>query len=139
MPDMIQVNLCCPLCGHSLMDESHKIDGLPSIAIDVVGDAKPGKLYMSSLYGSYNLELDVSCPTGGVAQMRCPHCAKDLRGTRTCDLCDAPMVRFAFQEAGTIQVCSRRGCKKHLMEFEDPAIELRAFYETYSEFFAPET
>ena len=57
--------------------------------------------------------------------------------TRLCEICKAPMVSFGFKEGGIIQICSRRGCKKHLIEFEDPEVELRAFYEKYSVFFKP--
>jgi len=132
---MIQVHLQCLHCRNSLMDESRKIDNHPAIVVDVSQGRRKGRLYLSSLYGSYNIGIQISCPDGKVARFFCPHCRKELKSTRICEVCGAPMVAFGFQEGGIILICSRRGCKKHLIEFEDPELELRTFYEKYSMFF----
>ena len=132
---MIQVNVKCPVCGKSLMDDSHKIDNCPSIAVNLVFGKKKGAMYLSSLYGSYNIDIKVPCPVGKVSKFYCPHCKEELKASRTCEVCDAPMVGFSFKEGGAIQICSRMGCKKHLVEFEDPELELRMFYENYGTFF----
>ncbi len=132
---MIQLNLKCLHCGHSLMDENNKIDNYPSIALVAGYGRKRGKLYLSSLYGSYHIDIRISCPKGKIAQFFCPHCKKELKTIDKCKLCGAPIISFAFKEGGILLICSRRGCKRHLIEFEDPEQELRAFYNTYSVFF----
>jgi hypothetical protein len=44
-------------------------------------------------------------------------------------------VPFGFAEGGTVQICSRRGCKRHLVEFSDIRAELRSFLDSYSALF----
>ncbi len=116
------------------MDETHKIDEHPSVKVSIGYEKKKGFLYFSSLYGSYNIETDVFVPDRKVASFFCPHCQKELKSTRICELCEAPMIPMRFAEGGTVQICSRRGCKKHLIEFEDLDTEIRAFYDKYSRF-----
>jgi ssDNA-binding Zn-finger/Zn-ribbon topoisomerase 1 len=55
--------------------------------------------------------------------------------TRICEKCNAEMVLMEIEDGGNIQICSRKGCKKHLLEFEDLQTELKAFYNVYSTFF----
>ena len=92
---MIEVNVKCPHCGESLMDEEIKIDDHPSVKVNIQWRGERGRLRLSSLYGSYTIECQLS----------------------------------------TVEICSRRGCKKHLIEFENLESELRAFYNKYSLFF----
>lgn len=132
---MIQLNMQCVHCGKSLMDESNKIDNYPSIALVAGYGKKKGKLYLSSLYGSYHIDIRIPCPTGKIAQFFCPHCKKELKTIDKCNLCGAPIVSFAFVEGGALLICSRRGCKRHLVEFEDLEQELKTFYNKYSLFF----
>ncbi|MBI5242081.1 MAG: hypothetical protein HY922_00190 [Elusimicrobia bacterium] len=117
------------------MDEKHKIDDCPSIKLEIKHGRKKGELYLSSLYGSYNIDLKIPCPKGKTAEFFCPHCKTGLNTIKVCELCKAPLVVFAFREGGEICICSRRGCKNHHIEFENPERELRAFYEKYSTFF----
>jgi len=132
---MIQVNVKCPHCGKGLMDEEIKIDDLPSVKLNVQLGKKRGGLRLSSLYGSYNIDSEFSVPQGEVVRFFCPHCNTDLTGSRRCEECSAPMIPMKFTQGGTVQICSRRGCKKHLIEFEELDTELKAFYDKYSLFF----
>jgi methionyl-tRNA synthetase len=132
---MIEVNVKCPHCGKSLMDEEIKIDDHPSVKVNIQWGGERGRLRLSSLYGSYTIECQLSMPEGKVARFFCPHCNAELTGPRVCEKCDAPMIPLKFVEGGTVEICSRRGCKKHLIEFENLESELRAFYNKYSLFF----
>jgi len=132
---MIKVRVKCPRCRKSLMDEEMKIDSRPSIRIVAKSGGKKGELHLSSVYGSYRLRQDFDMKKGALARFFCPHCELELEGSRRCEKCDAPMVPLALQEGGLVQICSRRGCKKHVIEFEDPEAELRAFYSAYSTFY----
>lgn len=135
---MIQVNVKCPKCDKSLMDEEHKIDEHPSVKVMIEHENKKGLVRLSSLYGSYKLESELSVPQGEVVRFFCPFCGSDLTGTRKCDDCGAPMIPLKFFDGGLVQICSRKGCKKHLIEFENLENELLAFYNAYSLFFKPE-
>ncbi|MEW6685733.1 MAG: hypothetical protein AB1393_05950 [Candidatus Edwardsbacteria bacterium] len=131
---MIQVTVECPHCRKSLMDEKVKIDGHPSIKVMIEYMKERGTLYLSSLYGSYNIQSELLVPEGKIAHFFCPYCKAYLETTRICEKCEAPMVAMKFPRGGIIQICSRRGCKKHLVEFEDLETEIREFYEAYSTF-----
>ena len=128
---MISVSVKCPYCGKSLMSKSKMIDGKPAIAVKITYAGKKSTLYLSSVYGSYNIETDLNVPKSRIAGFRCIHCDAELKIMRRCDLCNAPMVSFDLVGGGKVSICSRRGCRKHVIEFEDPQKELEAFYRSY--------
>ncbi|MBN2543075.1 hypothetical protein JXI42_09455 [bacterium] len=128
---MIQLHVKCPHCGKSLMDDEREIDGYPCVKIGISHSEKNGMIYLSSLYGSYIKESDVMPPEGEVGKFSCTHCNTELTSTRVCERCGAPMVAMDLEGGGTVQVCSRVGCKRHLVEFEDLDHELKKFYDSY--------
>ena len=132
---MIQLNVECPHCKHSLLDETHKIDGRPATRLLFEYNGKKGELYLSSLYGSHNSEIPSLISEGDTLTLFCPWCNASLMSNRKCDKCDAQMVLMNIEDGGKIQICSRKGCKKHFLEFEDLETELKAFYNVYSTFF----
>jgi len=132
---MIHLNVKCPHCEKSLMDEKLKIDNYPSIKVKIGYKGKTGKLNLSALYGSYNINSELDVPEGEIARFFCPYCNSELKSTRTCEVCNAPMVAFKSAQGGLLQICSRHGCKKHLIEFEDLETEISVFYDEYSTFF----
>lgn len=132
---MIQLDVKCPHCGKTLMSKELKIDNNPSVKVKIEYKGKIGRLNLSSLYGSYNINLELDIPKGEIAKFFCPYCSIELKSTRICEVCKAPMVAFKSVRGGTVQICSRYGCKKHLIEFEDLETEIEAFYDAYSTFF----
>jgi NADH:ubiquinone oxidoreductase subunit E len=110
----IQVN--CPRCNHSLMDFDYLIDGQPSIRVTVSHGHDHGWLRLSSLYGSYNVEAEHEAPKDAVVNFFCPHCHAELRGAAACPECGAPMVPMIVRDGGVVQICSRRGCKGHMLD-----------------------
>jgi hypothetical protein len=113
------------------MEPKKKLEDSASINVRLTYAGKNAPLYMSSRYGSYTVESGLSVPIGKIAGFRCPHCKADLKSTRKCEVCSAQMVAFDLKEGGQVQICSRHGCKKHLLEFQDPDSELLAFYKSY--------
>lgn len=133
---MLSLDIRCPYCKRDLMDAKKKIDDKPSVRVLIqVGD-KTGNLHLSSLYGSYNIWCEFDVPMGSIATFLCPYCMMDLKTGNVCERCHAPMVKFLFYGGGGVQICSRRGCKKHFIEFENIEDEIRAFYDAYPTFFA---
>ena len=132
---MIQLNVECLHCKHSLLDETYKIDGHPSVYLLFECEGKKGELYLSSIYGSHNSKIPSFVSDGDTLTLLCPWCKASLMSTRICEKCNAQMVSMNIEDGGNIQICSRRGCKKHLLEFEDLQTELKAFYNVYSTFF----
>ncbi len=114
-----QVEVSCPRCNRSLMLPEHPILGLPSIHVTVSFQRKHGWLRLSSLYGSFQLEAEHELPADSVADFFCPRCHGQLRSTKLCPHCDAPMISLLVKGGGMIQFCSRRGCKEHLLDLSD--------------------
>jgi hypothetical protein len=132
---MIQLNVKCPHCKHDLLDKKHKIDGHPSARLLFECKEKKGELYLSSIYGNHNSKIPSFVSERDALTIFCPWCKASLMSTRKCEKCDAQMVLMDIEDGGNIQICSRKGCKKHFLEFEDLGTELKAFYNVYSTFF----
>jgi len=133
----LQVNVRCPYCKQSLMDDGQIIDGYPSVKVAIQNSNKRGMLYLSSIYGSYNFISEVYVPMDEFVLFFCPHCQSSLLLKDLCDKCSAPMTFFELSQGGKVQICSRRGCKKHLIEFSDLSQEISALYNTYEVFADP--
>ncbi len=110
------INVNCPHCNHSLNDETFEIDGHPSIRLNISSDHKQGWLRLSCLYGSYNFASELEVSTGTVASFLCPHCGAEFPSTLDCSMCAAPMVPMLVEGGGIVQICSRRGCKNHMLD-----------------------
>ena len=132
---MIRLNVKCPHCKHSLLDEKNKIDGYPTVHLLYKCKEKNDEIFLSSLYESYNSKTLSSVSDGDTLALFCPWCKASLMSARVCEKCNAQMVLMNIEEGGNIQICSRIGCKKHFLEFEDLNTELKAFYNVYSTFF----
>jgi len=116
------VEVSCARCNHSLMDPRHPIDGHPSIRVTTSFAHQHGWLALSSLYGSYNVASEYEIPPDAVVQFFCPHCHAELIGGSACGECDAPMVPMIVRGGGVVQICSRRGCKGHLLDLNGTTV-----------------
>jgi len=110
------VNVSCPHCNRSLKDETFAIDGHPSIRVNISSDHKQGWLRLSCLYGSYNFASEFDVSTGSVVTFLCPHCGVEFPSTLDCPVCAAPMVPMLIDGGGIVQICSRCGCKNHMLD-----------------------
>ncbi len=106
----------CSNCNHSLMDPDYRIDGHPSIRLTISFGHHHGWIRLSSLYGSYNIQSQYKIPVNTVVYCFCPHCHTELVASSNCVDCQAPMVPMLVQGGGMIQICSRRGCKNHMLD-----------------------
>jgi len=110
------INVSCPHCNRSLMDETFEIDGYPSIRVTISSDHKQGWLRLSCLYGSYNFVSEFDIPIDSVVSFLCPHCGVEFSSTSDCSMCAAPMVPMLVDGGAIVQICSRRGCKNHMLD-----------------------
>ena len=117
------VEVSCSRCNHSLMDGDFMIDGQPGIRVTISFGNKHGWLALSSLYGSYRVESLHPIPKDTLANFFCPHCHAQLIGGAKCGECGAPMVPMIVRGGGVIQICSRRGCKGHMLDLGGAAID----------------
>ncbi len=128
----LKVQVKCPYCRKSLMNEEKTIDGLPSVRVFIQFSNKKGLLYLSSIYGSYNILSDTHIPMDEIVLFFCPHCQSSLLTNTLCEKCNVPMAAFELKQGGKVQICSKRGCKKHMIEFSNLSQEISTFYDEYS-------
>jgi ssDNA-binding Zn-finger/Zn-ribbon topoisomerase 1 len=113
------------------MDNEHTVDNEPSVKLYLRIGEKEGYIWLSSIYGSYNLESTIDIEDGEIAQFKCPHCFDPVPTSEVCNECGAPLVDFHLDDGGKVSICSRAGCKKHSIEFEDLSTALTHFYNAY--------
>jgi len=127
MADRIKIQAKCPACNKSLMDDQNPVDNLESIKLLVKIGRKIGNLYLSQIYGSYNKRFEnVDNIQGVIIECSCPHCHVPFPMYYQCE-CEAPVIGLGLKVGGVIKVCSRNGCKKHWLEFEDADHAFRLF------------
>ena len=117
------VEVSCARCNHSLMDPRHIIDGHPSIRVTVSFGNCHGWLALSSLYGSYKVASEYEIPQDVIVHVFCPHCHAELIGGGKCSDCGAPMVPMIVRGGGIVQICSRRGCRGHMLNLGGSPLE----------------
>jgi NADH:ubiquinone oxidoreductase subunit E len=117
------IEVSCSRCNHSLMDPRHLIDGQPSIRVTVSFNHHHGWMALSSLYGSYNVDSEFDIPADTIVDFFCPHCHTELIGAVDCAECGAPMVPMIVRGGGIVQICSRRGCKGHMLDLSGTLVD----------------
>lgn len=110
------IEVSCARCNHSLMDSDHVLDNHPAIRITVSFGNKHGWFVLSSLYGSSKVRSQHEIPIDTIVHTFCPHCHAELIGGGTCIECGAPMIPMIVRGGGIVQICSRRGCKGHILD-----------------------
>lgn len=131
MEKIVSVNVNCPHCNKSLMDNEYLLNGKPSIKVNIEAGEKRGIIRLCSIYGSYDHQSDMDMSFVDIAEFSCPHCNKLLKIKEICDRCGAPLLSFFMVNGGKVTICSRNGCKKHYVAFEDVYESMRKFYSEY--------
>jgi uncharacterized protein (UPF0212 family) len=114
------------------MDKENLVDNAPGIKLGIRIGNKQGTIWLSSIYESYNYISDLDIIPNEIAKFDCPHCHANIVSEDLCDACQAPLVPFHLHEGGKVSICSRAGCKKHSVAFEDLSTALNHFYEKYT-------
>lgn len=127
----ITLSVKCPFCSKSFMDENHKVNNHPGIKLSVNSDGVDGNIWLSSIYGDYKHESDISISEKTVVTFSCPSCKAILNTKEICSVCDASMVSLVLDMGGKVSFCSRKGCDKHLVGFEDLSEALQKFYQNF--------
>jgi NADH-quinone oxidoreductase subunit E len=121
------IEVSCSRCNHSLMEPRHLIDGHPSIKVTITFERKHGWLLLSCLYGSYTSESEYEIPKDTIINFFCPHCHAELISASRCVECGAPMVPMIVRGGGIVQICSRSGCRGHMLDINGANIEWASF------------
>ena len=101
------------------MDATHPIDGQPAVRILLGTRQGEDILFLSCLYGSFRYETGAPVSRDEITRFRCPHCSESLVTGAACETCGAPMAGLALA-AGSVDFCTRRGCKGHRLNVDDP-------------------
>lgn len=116
---VFRLSVSCPSCNRSLVTYDHLLDGQPMIHITAIYKRKHGWMRLSSLYGDHRIESEHEFPVDSVVSFFCPRCHSELRSTRQCPRCDAPMIPLLVRAGGMVHFCSRSGCKEHSLDLSD--------------------
>ncbi|MFC1500698.1 NAD(P)H-dependent oxidoreductase subunit E [Candidatus Zixiibacteriota bacterium] len=122
-PRVFPVTVSCPHCGDSLMDSERLIDDHPSCRFTINHDGEEGDLWLSGLWGSPHVHLEMDVPDGSVTAFTCPGCHASLKASILCPKCEAPLVPLLLAEGGAASICSRRGCGEHLLDLEGTTLD----------------
>ena len=133
MDKKVSLNVICPNCRKNLMDNETLLFEYPSIKLNIVTENDRGTIRLCSIYGCYGHTSDIEITDGEIAKFFCPSCNKELKSNDFCDSqnCNAPMIPLILKLGGKVFICSRKGCEKHYVAFEDLATEVRKFYDEY--------
>lgn len=131
MHNYYKLTIKCPKCGVELGDPEKLIDGVPAVRLLIQSHGEQGMAWLSALYGSYSKESSLVARDGEISIFSCPHCHKELTSQESCNLCQAPLVDFHLFEGGKASICSRAGCTKHSIEFEDLNTAIHHFFNEF--------
>lgn len=130
--NLISLKVRCPVCNKSLMDYTQYLNAKPSIKLHVAHAGDEGVINLCSTYGCYDKLCSIELKENEIAVLSCPFCKSNLASEAKCDICQAPIVDFKLDKGGKVHVCSRVGCKKHYVSFEDIYDTLTNFYTEYN-------
>ena len=129
--NLISLKVKCPHCHKSLMDYTHFLHDKPSIKLHIEIKDHHGVINLASCYGCYDKVCNIELVDNEIARLSCPFCKKELPSPTKCEDCGAPLVGFVLEKGGIVHICSRVGCKKHYVTFEDIYDTLTQFYNEY--------
>lgn len=99
------------------MDGDRLIEEQPSLKLLARYGGEEGFVFLSSFYGSYEVEMDIPIPEGEVSELLCAKCREALPESGRCPECSAPMRRLKITDGPEVMICCRRGCKGHAIRF----------------------
>lgn len=131
MEHLFSFNVKCPHCGKVLTDPYHKINDKPSIRLKAKIGNQEGAVRLCSIYGCHDHETKLDIKDKKIIELFCPHCDKSLVGKDECEECSAPLLSLKVIKGGKVIFCSRKGCTKQYIAFEELSATLKQFYDEY--------
>jgi len=111
------IEVSCPQCNRSLMDNENYLDGYPSIRVNVSVGEKKSWVRFPSLYGNFAMAYEHEIPKDTIVSLLCPHCGSSLQSTASCMECNAPMASMKVNGGdGVIKICTRTGCSGQMLD-----------------------
>ena len=114
-------NATCPR-GHSLMDPTVRIGGLPAIRVLAKAGGPERCIHLDPVYGRCHDLGPEAIQEGIQASYTCPECRRDLAvAERTCPVCAAPSISILAGPDDPIFLCTRKGCPSSQWPAQDLA------------------
>ncbi|RJP56474.1 MAG: HAMP domain-containing protein [Ignavibacteriales bacterium] len=100
-------------CGkrHNLLDDHHKIDGLPSIKLLAKQDEKDGLINLNATYGKKDHDAEMIVNTNKLFSLECPTCSISLLDeNEKCPECNSPIYKIETPGEGQLKGCINKNC-----------------------------
>jgi len=112
-------NASCPN-GHNLIDEDHRIDGLPSIKLKARYGNNIGFINLDPVYGKDNNHYGIPVHKNKTIHLECPECDVSLTDKTTkCPECGSEIYTIIIPGQGFLQGCLKINCKWQKWDFVD--------------------
>jgi hypothetical protein len=120
MKNQVILDVICPHCHHSLMDQEIEIRGFASVRLNIRSEENvKGTVHLCAAYECFEHQKDMPVKEGEIVGFCCPHCHSELLTGDTCQVCGAPMAKMALASGGYVKICSRLGCFNHFLSLSD--------------------
>ena len=109
----------CPK-GHNLMDDEHKIDGMPSIKLKAKSSTNEGFIHLDPIYGRHRHHYGIQFHENEIVKLSCPVCGVSLVDEE--DLgpqCNAPVYKIIIPNQGTLVGCTKYACTWQKWDYID--------------------
>ena len=111
----------CPK-RHSLIDNEVKIDGFPSLKVNVISNGNEGLIHLDPVYGKHHNLFNLDFKISKDAKYVCPECGISLiQPDKKCPECDSPVLAFDVEGQGIYEVCSSEKSNWEQWEYADSA------------------
>ncbi len=109
----------CPQ-GHNLMDEDHKIDGMPSIKLKAKSSTNEGFIHLDPIYGRHQHHFGIQFKEKEIVKLFCPVCGISIVDEKdACTKCSAPIYKIIIPNQGTLVGCTKYSCKCQKWDYID--------------------
>ena len=107
---MLVLELCCPQCG-AVLTEGARV----RLYGHVRRTHQQREISLSAVFGDDSVEAEPALEEGDVVELSCPKCEASLMLPLACKICGAPVASLNMAKGGSLEFCSRRGCRAHAL------------------------
>ncbi len=105
---LLVLELSCPGCG-AVLTEGTRV----RLYGHVRRTGQQRELSLSAVFGDAGGETDAGLEAGDIVDLSCPRCEASLMLPLDCKLCGASMASLNVARGGSLEFCSRVGCRAH--------------------------
>ncbi len=105
---MLVLELSCPRCG-AVLTEGTRVH----LYGHVRRTNQQREVSLSAVFGDASREPDPGLEEGDVVDLSCPKCEASLMLPLACKVCGAPLASLNVARGGSLEFCSRVGCRAH--------------------------